>query len=157
MELSQCLVSNLFGKRERERSHGGEENGLIRSWSWLVKDESLLRVVLSLLFGGDVGIGGGKDGFWLSLHVFGRRWITALEVGSLLRRIAYLFLERCACRCRGGMEASISNARVGVVLKAAQMRRSAFLCTFSRALAWHLVSFHHEGLAYKILGMMQAL
>ena len=73
MELSQCLVSNLFGKRERERSHGGEENGLIRSWSWLVKDESLLRVVLSLLFGGDVGIGGGKDGFWLSLHVFGRR------------------------------------------------------------------------------------
>ena len=55
------------------------------------------------------------------------------------------------------MEASISRARVGVVLKAAQMRRRAFLCTFSRAVAWHLVSFHQAGLAYRILGMTQAL
>ena len=31
VELSQSLVSSLFGKRDRERVHGGEENGLMRS------------------------------------------------------------------------------------------------------------------------------
>ena len=55
---------------------------------------SFLRVVLGILLGGEVGTGGGNVGFWLSLQVFGSRCITALEVGSLLRRIAYLFLER---------------------------------------------------------------
>ena len=55
------------------------------------------------------------------------------------------------------MDASSSRAFVGVVLKAAQTRQRAFLCTFSRAFAWHLMSFHQAGQAYRILGMMQAV
>ena len=56
-------------------------------------------------------------------------------LGSLFSRNAYLLLARFAWCFSGGMDASISNAVVGVVLNAAQIRTRAFLCTFSRGLA----------------------
>jgi hypothetical protein len=71
--------------------------------------------------------------------------MIGLAVGSLLRRVAYLLLMRSAWYFRGGTEASTSRARVGVVLKAAQISLRAFLCTFSSGLAWHFVLFHHVG------------
>ena len=146
VDLSQGLVSNRFGNRDEERSHGGDEKGSILSCSWLVWVVSLESVVLGFLRV-CVGKGGGKDGAWIFLHALGKRWMMALELGSLLIRIAYLRLCSWAWSWRGGMDASSSSALVGVVLKAAQTRHRAFLWTFSRARAWHFVLFHHEGQA----------
>ena len=72
MELSHGLVSRRFGYRDKERSHGGDAKGSILSCSWLVWFESLERVVLGFLRVW-VGVGGGKWGGWLFLHVLGRR------------------------------------------------------------------------------------
>ena len=110
VELSHGLVISLSGKRESGRSHGGEEKGFILSWSWLVNVEILERVVLVFLLEGVVGMGGGKVGASLSLHVFGSRCMMALDVGSLFRRIANLLFASWACSCKGGMDASISSA-----------------------------------------------
>ena len=71
--------------------------------------------------------------------------MIALVTGSLFRQVAYLLVDRLAWCLRGGMDASISRACVGVVLKAAQIRHSADLCTLSRGRARHLVLFHQAG------------
>lgn len=135
------------------RHHGGELYGSILSWVWLVCTSSFLRVVAGFFpFPGSVGIGGGNVGGLLFLQASGSLCIIALEVGSLLSRIAYLRDMRLAWNFSGGMEASTSSAAVGVVLNAAQISSRAFLWTFSRGFAWHLVLFHHVGQAYRILG-----
>ena len=71
---------------------------------------------------GSVGIGGGKTGGVLFRQSSGSLWIIGLASGSLLRRVAYLLEMRSAWCFNGGTEASTSRARVGVVLKAAQIR-----------------------------------
>lgn len=110
------------------RFQGEEKKGSILSCSWLVNFAIFLRVVAGLLFGSlKVGIGGGNVGGLLFLHVSGSLWMMALSVGSLFRRAAHLLMIRSAWNLMGGMEASTSSAAVGVVLKAAQMRTSAFL------------------------------
>ena len=95
-----------------------------------------MRLVRGFLaFVGVVGIGGGEIGGALALQLSGRRCIIGLDGGSLLSRVAYLLVMRSAWYFRGGTEASISRAWVGVVLKAAQVSLRAFLCTFSKGLA----------------------
>src|SRR6266545_4083279 len=47
----------------------------------------------------------------------------------------------------GGIEASISRAYIGVVLKAAQMRWRALRCTFSSWKIWYWKPVHHAGQA----------
>jgi hypothetical protein len=57
----QGLVVKRFGKRERERSHGGEKKGSIHSCSWLECLDIFLRVVAGLLLGAFVvWMGGGR-------------------------------------------------------------------------------------------------
>ena len=85
------------------------------------------RQVLGLLLRLGVDRGQGKDGGELSLQEFGRCWMTALSMGSLLSLNAYLLMTKFAWCLIGGMDASISRASVGMVLKAVQMRQSAFL------------------------------
>ena len=85
----------------------------------------------------------GRGGFWVGgwpfLHVSGRRWITGFVSGSLFNRMAYLLVWSSTWIRIGGMEASISIASVGVVRKAAQIRHSALLWTFSSGFVWVLV------------------
>ena len=71
--------------------------------------------------------------------------MTGLDLGSLLRRVAYLLVKRSAWNLMGGMEASTSRACVGVVLNAAHISLRALRCTFSNGLAMHLVPFHQVG------------
>jgi hypothetical protein len=98
----------------------------------------------------------GRRGFcvggWPFLHVSGRHWIIRFVSGSLFNRMAYLLVWSCTWIQIGGMEASISFASVGVVWKAAQIRHSALLWTFSSGFVWVLVPLNHVGAAYKILG-----
>ena len=105
------LMLNRSGNIECVRLHGGELNGSILSWSWLVCFSIFLRFVSGFRAGvGAVGIGGGKVGGLLDLHSLGSLCITALDVGSLLRRVAYLLEISSAWYLSGGMEASISRA-----------------------------------------------
>ena len=126
------------------RLHGGSLNGLILSCLWL----AYLAVEVSLVTGflggvGVVSIGGGRVGGLSDLHWFGSLCTIVLDSGSLFIRIAYLLVMSSAWSLRGGTEASISRAYVGVVLKAAQISFSALCCTCSRGFAWHFVLFHH--------------
>lgn len=72
-----------------------------------------------------------------TLQVFGSLFTIGLEVGSLLMHVAYLLEMRSAWCFRGGIDASISRAAVGVALNAAQISLRVFLCTFSSGFAWH--------------------
>ena len=105
------LMMNQSGNSECVCLHGGELNESILSWLWLICFSIFLRFVSGFCVGmGAVGIGGGKVGGLLDLHLLGSLCITALDVGSLLRHVAYLLEISSAWYFSGGMEASISRA-----------------------------------------------
>ena len=58
--------------------------------------------------------------------------MIGLVLLSLLKQMAHCFLCRLTWCLIGGIEASISNASIEVVQKAAQISLSARLCTFLR-------------------------
>ena len=55
-----------------------------------------------------VGNGGGNSGGLFDLHLSGSLCITALDVGSLFNRVAYLLMLRSAWCFSGGIDPSTS-------------------------------------------------
>jgi len=113
-------------------------------------EDIVCRVVVFLWFcpGSARGWGGSGRRWvwgWLFLHSSGRRWIIGLEVGSLLNLMAHLRMCIWAWMWIGGMDASVSRAWIGVVLKAAQIRQSALCCTLSRGRIWYCLPDHQAG------------
>ena len=93
----------------------------------------MLLVELVLFFGiGWGGRGGGEEGLAPFLHSSPRRCITGFFPPSLLKRIAHRFFSSSRVRRHGGIEASVLRAWIGVVRKAAHIRRRALLCMRSR-------------------------
>ena len=76
----------------------------------------------------------GFVGCWLFLHVSGSLCITVFVIGNLLSLIAQRLMASSACSLMGGIDASISMAVIGDVLKTAQISLRAHLCTFSSGL-----------------------
>jgi hypothetical protein len=88
----------------------------------LSSDVVLGAFILGLSF---VGIGGGMVGGLLLRHLLGSLWITGERSGILLSLIAAFRLTVSRWISRGGIAASISNAYIRDVRKAAHMSLSA--------------------------------
>ena len=117
-----------FGKAEAVRSQGETKKGSIRSCSWLVYLAMFCSTVFGLLlFLGAGGRGGEEVGGWLFLQLSGSLCRIVLDSGSLLNRMAHFLVMMFTWCLMGGMDASISRAYVGDVLKAAHISLKALL------------------------------
>ena len=89
------------------------------------------------------------------LNCCGIQHITGLDGSSLCVRMAYCSVRKLSVMSTGGVDASISSAGMGVVLKALVIRHRALLCAWPRVFLMYVdLPSQNATLLYVMIGSM---